>query len=123
MLYKVHKVQHKPLTFSSLQIPKSERAGLRTSYHTLFRTVELDTLHRAGVARQTLQNRQNTSLYSLYILSHYIVLISHKHITEGYTIMQFGLLTAQILTLQSSLPVASRRPDDFPNTSEDTLLE
>lgn len=42
---------------------------------------------------------------------------------EGSTIMQFGLLTAQILTLQSSPPVASRRPDDFPNTSEDTLLE
>ncbi len=37
--------------------------------------------------------------------------------------MQFGLLIAQILTLQSSPPVASKRPDDFPNTSEDTLLE
>lgn len=42
---------------------------------------------------------------------------------ESSTMMQLGLLTAQILTLQSSPPVASRRPDDFPNTSEDTLLE
>lgn len=42
---------------------------------------------------------------------------------ESSTMMQLGLLTAQILTLQSSPPEASRRPDDFPNTSEDTLLE
>lgn len=37
--------------------------------------------------------------------------------------MQLGLLTAQMLTRQSSPPVASRRPEFFPRARHTTLLE
>ncbi len=79
MLTKVQKLQHKPLTFSSLQIPKPERARLRTGHHTLFRTVELDTLHRAGVACQTLQNRQ-----TLHQIAERHFILSYKQILGFY---------------------------------------
>lgn len=40
----------------------------------------------------------------------------------GLTMMQLGLLMDHRLTRQSSPPVASRRPEALPSTSEDTLL-
>lgn len=37
--------------------------------------------------------------------------------------MQLALLTAQMLTLQSSPPVASRRPELFPRARQEMELE
>lgn len=37
--------------------------------------------------------------------------------------MQLALLTAHRLTLQSSPPVASKRPELFPRAKQETLLE